>query len=305
MKRDIHNEVTAKLIAKLEQGVPAWRKSWNAISISGLPTRASGDAYKGVNLLILACEGRGNRHWMTYNQMAANLGWVRDLETKRFPRVEGQGVRKDEKSTQIVFFKKLTVEDKAKDDGSTKTIPMMRPYNVFNAEQIDGLPERFYAADKPIVSTNEQDAAVDAYVANTGATINHGGDKAFYAPGFDSIQMPPLAAFTDSAAYYGTLLHELTHWTGHADREGRTFGKRFGDDAYAVEELVAEIGATFVCAALGIEQEVRDDHAAYLASWLKILKADSKAIFQAAAKAQAAVNFLDGLQIQEEQAIAA
>ena len=97
----------------------------------------------------------------------------------------------------------------------------------------------------------------------------------------------------------------MTHWTGHADREGRTFGKRFGDDAYAVEELVAEIGATFVCAALGIEQEVRDDHAAYLASWLKILKADSKAIFQAAAKAQAAVNFLDGLQIQEEQAIAA
>jgi antirestriction protein ArdC len=289
MKRDIYTEVTAKLIAKLEQGVPAWRKSWNAVSISGLPTRASGDAYKGVNVLILACEGRGNRHWMTYKQAAEH----------------GGNVRKGEKSTTIVFYKKLTVEDRAKSDGSTKIIPMLRAYNVFNAEQIDGLPTHFYAEGKPLVSDNERDAAVEAYVANTGAAINHGGNRAFYAHGFDSIQMPPLAAFDDSAAYYGTLLHELTHWTGHADREDRTFGKRFGDDAYAFEELVAEIGATFVCAALGIEQEVRDDHAAYLAGWLKILKADNKAIFQAAAKAQAAADFLDGLQIQEAQALAA
>lgn len=138
--------------------------------------------------------------------------------------------------------------------------------------------------------------AAEAFFAATGATFRHGGDRAFYAPSADFIQLPPLEAFTDAEAYSSTKAHELTHWTGHASRLDRAFGKRFGDTAYAREELVAELGAAFLCADLGVTPEPRADHADYLGQWLGILKEDMRAIFSAASYAQRAAEYLRSLQ---------
>jgi antirestriction protein ArdC len=141
----------------------------------------------------------------------------------------------------------------------------------------------------------------DAFVAATGATIAHGGSRAYYRPSTDSIQLPPRDAFigtrtsNPAESYYSTVLHELTHWTSHAQRCDRQLGKRFGDDAYAMEELVAELGAAFLCARIGITAEPRIDHAQYLASWLSVLKADKRAIFTAASKASESTDWLHRL----------
>ncbi len=168
---------------------------------------------------------------------------------------------------------------------------------MFNAEQIDGLPADFYAKPTQPLPLTERVEGAEAFIRRTGADIRHGGNMAFYAPGPDRIQLPPFEAFRSVEAYYATALHELTHWTRHESRLDRDFGrKRFGDEGYAREELVAELGAAFLCADLGIEGEAREDHAAYLASWLKVLKEDKRAIFQAAAHAQRAADFLFGHQ---------
>jgi len=180
-----------------------------------------------------------------------------------------------------------------------RTIPFLKAYTVFNVEQIDGLPAHYLArAEEAQANPDEQIAAAEAFVAATGATIGHGGNQAFYAPGPDRIQMPDFAAFRDAQSYYATLAHELTHWTRHERRLDRDFGReKWGDAGYAREELVAELGAAFLCADLGLALEDRDDHAAYIASWLKVLRHDKRAIFQAAAHAQRAADFLHGLQI--------
>jgi antirestriction protein ArdC len=125
-----------------------------------------------------------------------------------------------------------------------------------------------------------------------GASVKHGGNQAFYSPASDHIQMPPMQAIKESVGYYSTLVHEHTHWTATADRCDRQLGSRFGDNAYAAEELIAELGAAFTCAHLGLSTDPREDHAAYIASWLKVLKADARAIFTAASKAQQACDWL-------------
>lgn len=296
MKKDIYQEVTNRIVAQLEAGTRPWQRPWNVgnrVTVTGslgyLPLRANGAAYTSINVLLLLSTGyQGGTHWMTYNRAA----------------VLGGQVRKGEKSTAIVFFKPLKIEDKA-NPGKTKTIPLLRSYNVFNVAQIDGLPERFYGLPvKPVTVEEKQaqeiarNAAVDAYVENTKAVIEHHGDRAFFTPAFDKIVLPPQERFTSTEGYYDTLLHELTHWTGHTGRLERTFGARFGDDAYAQEELVAEIGSAFLCAGLGITRpdDLRPDHADYIAAWLKVLKNDPKAVFQAAAAAQKAVDHLNGYQ---------
>ncbi|MDM8353992.1 ArdC family protein [Brevundimonas diminuta] len=162
---------------------------------------------------------------------------------------------------------------------------------MFNVEQIDGLPERFFEP-ATVEPSETRIAKADAWAVATGADIRHGGSQAFYSPKGDYVQVPPFAAYAEPERYYSTLTHELTHWSGAKARLDRTFGKRFGDKAYAFEELVAEMGAAFSCARLGIENETREDHASYLASWLNVLKADKRAIFTAASKAQAACDFL-------------
>ena len=174
----------------------------------------------------------------------------------------------------------------------------MKGYTVFNVEQIDGLPADLYHPPAPIEDGHTVALIEEAedFIARTGAVIHHGGNRAFYAPASDHIQMPPPQAFRDAESYTAIKAHELVHWTGHPVRMARTFGKRFGDRAYAFEELVAELGAAFLCADLAIAPEPREDHAAYLASWLRVLKEDKRAIFTAASHAQKAADFLHGLQ---------
>lgn len=176
----------------------------------------------------------------------------------------------------------------------------MKAYTVFNVEQIDGLPESYLPTALPVAPLPEPIEAADAFFAATRATFRHGGHRAFYAPGPDHIQLPHLADFRDAESYAATKAHELIHWSGAKHRLDRTFGERFGDSAYAREELVAELGAAFLCADLGVSPEPREDHAAYLGSWLKVLKEDARAIFSAAAQAQRASDFLHGLQGHEE-----
>jgi antirestriction protein ArdC len=291
MRRDIYQEITNQIVADLEQGVRPWQRPWSASHMDGrvlLPLRHNGIAYRGVNVLALwmAALAKGYRApiWMTFKQTI-------DL---------GGGVRKGEKGSLTVYADTIT---RAKTDAKTgeeteAAIPFMKGYTVFNVEQIDGLPSQYYAAPEPLAQLLPRIERAEAFFAATGARTAHGGGRAYYARGSDHIQMPPFEAFRDAESYYATLAHESTHWTGHESRLERTFGKRFGDDAYAVEELVAELGAAFLCASLDLTPELREDHASYLDHWLKVLKADTRAIFTAAAQAQRAADFLHGLQPQ-------
>jgi antirestriction protein ArdC len=184
-----------------------------------------------------------------------------------------------------------------------REIPFMKGYTVFNVEQIEGLPDRYTAKSEPKGEPLQLIEAAERFFAATGATFRHGGNMAYYAPGPDLIQLPPPEAFTDAESYAAVKAHELTHWTKHEHRLNREFGrKRFGDHAYAREELVAELGAAFLCADLGITPEPREDHAAYLAHWLEVLREDKRAIFSAAAHAQRAVDYLHSLQAEEVHA---
>lgn len=288
-KIDVYSKVTNKIIADLEHGNLTWLQPWQSGHAAGhisRPLRAGGKAYRGVNVLMLwasAMEsGFNSPLWVTYKQ-AAELG--------------GQ-VKKGEKGSLVVYadtFRKTGTDDKGEDVETT--IPFMKGYTVFNAEQVDGLPNHFYATIAPINKDVERLECVEHFFAATGATIRHGGNQAYYRLSQNIVQMPELQAFRDSESYYATLAHEMTHWTRHETRLNRDFGrKRFADAGYAMEELVAEIGAAFLCADLGITPETREDHAAYVASWLKVLKDDKRAIFTAASHAQKAADHLHSYQ---------
>lgn len=186
-----------------------------------------------------------------------------------------------------------TETDEASGEEFERDIPYMKGYIVFNVEQIDGLPEHYTRPADPVLDPVERIGHADAFFTATGADIRHGGNRAFYAQGEDRIQLPPFETFKDTESYYATLAHEGIHWTKHKSRLDRDLGrKRWGDEGYAAEELVAELGAAFLCADLGITPEIREDHAAYIGNWLKVLKDDKRAIFSAAAYAQRAVDFL-------------
>ena len=178
-----------------------------------------------------------------------------------------------------------------------REIPFLKAYTVFNVEQIEGLPAQFHAAAEPQQDPQARIAHADAFFAATGADIRHGGDSAYYALHPDYVQLPPFECFVDPESYYATLAHECTHWTRHPTRLDRDFGRaRWGDEGYAREELVAELGAAFLCADLGLELQPREDHAAYIDSWLSVLQGDKRFIFTAAAHAQRAADFLHARQ---------
>lgn len=284
---DIYAGVTARIVEKLESGVSPWARGWVG-SAPSRPLRSCGSPYNGVNVLVLWLEsmerGYSSPYWLTYKQAEA-LG--------------GQ-VRKGSKSTRVVYFSVLEKEGQ-KPDGSAGVvkIPFVREYCVFNADQIDGLPDRFYpdkGNSEGGASAADRLEAVDTFAEHTGAAISWGGLRACYSPASDNISMPEYGRFTSPESYASTLLHELTHWTAKQGRCGRDLSGRFGSESYAMEELVAELGAAFALADLGVASEPRDDHASYLASWLKVLKADSRAIFTAASKASEAVAYLHSLQ---------
>jgi len=204
----------------------------------------------------------------------------------------GAQVRKGEKSSPVVFWKISDKEeqDDAEDgaeDGRRSRV-FARGYAVFNAAQVDG----YEAPALPVLPEAERIGHAEAFFATTGIDVRHGGNRAYYRPSEDRVQMPPFEAFRDAVAYYATLAHEATHATGHPSRCARDLKGRFGEEAYAAEELVAELGAAFLCSDLTLTPEPRPDHAAYVASWLKVLRGDKRAIFTAAAKAQGAADWM-------------
>ena len=183
--------------------------------------------------------------------------------------------------------------------------PSLEGDTVFNAEQIEGLPPHFYTMAEPRLDPVQRIDHAERFFAATGADIRHGGNQAYYSVTEDRVQMPPFEGFRDAESYYATLAHEVTHWTRHASRLEREFGrKRWGDEGYAIEELVAELGSAFLSADLDLALEPRPDHAAYIESWLKVLKQDKRAIFSAASHAQRAADFLNGLQPSQMEAAA-
>ena len=286
---DLYTRVTNSIIADLRQGVRPWLKPWNAEHAAGRitrPLRAGGKPYKGINVLMLWASAINQNFaapiWMTFQQ-------AKDLKAN---------VRKGSTGSMVVYADSITKTETAKDGGeSERDIYFMKGYTVFNVEQIEGLPPHFYATAAPPLDPVQRIEKADQFFANTGADIRHGANQAYYAAESDHVQMPPFASFKDAESYCSTLAHEMTHWTKKSTRLDRDFGrKRFGDEGYAREELVAEIGAAFLCCDLEITPEPRDDHAAYVGHWLGVLKQDKRAVFQAAAHAQRAIDFLHGLQ---------
>jgi antirestriction protein ArdC len=285
-KIDVYESVTNRIIASLEAGTIPWQRPWRDSkngSASEPFNAVSVRPYNGINLLILGTMPFPSLGWLTFHQ-ALELGG---------------SVRKGEKGTGIVFWKFSRVKDT--DTGEEKTIPFARPYTVFNVDQCDGLDAAKLKTPAP-PSPAETD--INKIAANIGAIVKHGGNKAFFSPAHDFIGMPAIDAFKTIEGYQGTLAHELTHWTGHEKRLGREFGKRFGSDAYAFEELVAEIGSAFLCAKIGIPMEGLQ-HADYVANWLSVLKNNKKAVFLASSKARAASEFILGERAEDSEAIAA
>ena len=285
----IYDTITNQIIAALERGTDTFSLPWHR-STAPLPrpvNAATGKAYRGINVLALWANAEaqdfGHGFWATYRQWHSL----------------GAQVRKGEKASPIVFYKVFDKrdDDQAKESDSSTRI-FAQASHVFNASQVEG----FAMPKVPDGEDFDPIPQADSFVAGTGASVRIHGDSAHYTPSTDTITMPDRERFfttsSGSAAqnWYATLLHELVHWTGADHRLARTFGKRFGDDAYAMEELVAELGSAFLCGDLGLSTSPRPDHASYLASWLKVLKADNRAIITAASAAAKAAEWLENLQ---------
>lgn len=290
---DVYTRVTSLIVDSLEHGVRPWHKPWNAEHAAGRitrPLRHNGSPYRGINILMLWAsadlQGYACPFWLTFQQ-------AKEL---------GGHVRKGEKGSPVVYastFKKKTEDDDGQE--TEEEIPFLKEYTVFNAEQCDGLPPHFSARAEAPTETLQRIEQAERFFANTKADIRTGGNQAYYTIGDDRIQLPPFETFRDAESHAATLAHELTHWTRHPSRLNRDLGrKKWGDEGYAMEELVAELGAAFLCADLAITPEVREDHASYIENWLKVLKSDSRAVFSAASHATKAVDFLHGLQPQSE-----
>lgn len=285
MKADVYERITSRIVAELEQGVRPWLKPWNAEHAAGRitrPLRFNGQPYQGINVLMLwgesVAKGYAAPIWLTFKQ-ASELG---------------AHVRKGEHGSLVVYADRIRRTER--DEEAEREIPFLKGYTVFNVEQVEGLPAHFYAVAEPRLDPVQRIERADRFFAATRAHIRHGGNMAYYSAASDHVQMPPFESFRDAESYYATLAHEGTHWTKHGKRLDRDFGrKRWGDEGYALEELVAELGAAFLSADLDLTPEPREDHAAYIASWLKVLKNDKRTIFTAASHAQRAVDYLAGL----------
>jgi antirestriction protein ArdC len=273
--------ITAAIVERLEAGTRPWVQPWTGASISR-PLRACGTPYQGINVLWLwmAAEAAGHSSpfWMTYRQS----------------QLLGGQVRKGERGTVAIFYRAYQTEEA--DDGyeaaDRRTRRVLKNFTVFNACQIDGLPNRLFPEPQPLPPPTERDHGLDGFFASVPARIRHWGAEAFYSPILDQITMPEPDLFRDLDHYRATLAHELSHWTGHESRLARQLGGRFGSEVYAMEELVAELSSAILGAELGLPVEHLDHHASYVASWLKVLKADSRAIFTVAAKAEEAASLL-------------
>ncbi len=288
--------ITNTIIDKLEAGVRPWVKPWRP-GLGGRPLRATGDRYKGINCfwLWLCAEGAGynSRTWMTYKQAQALGGQVRE----------------GERSQIAIFYKSYskTVESVVTGDTTDELRRVLRSYAVFNCDQIEGLAADYYPSPVSIVPPADVlPPRAQHFIDALPVKVEQRGDRAFYDRIADSITMPPVELFSSRAYFASTLAHEAGHSSGHPDRLNREFGKKFGDHAYAFEELVAEMTSALLGADLGLPTSHIDDHAAYIGSWLKVLRKDSRAVMTAAAKAEAAAGYLlraTGLAASEEPAV--
>ena len=280
--RDHYADVTAQIIAALEAGTPPWRRPWDSDQAGGpmMPHNATtGARYRGINTLVLGmsplafmtCDPR----WATYKQ-AADRGWQ---------------VKKGERGTPGFFYKKIEVGDRddSSDDGR-KVIPLLRSFTLFHASQIEGIPP--YVAPGIEEAPWREPEAAAIIARNSRVVIRIGGDRAFYSPSTDHVQMPQTAAFRSAAAYASVLLHEIGHATGSKERLNRDLSGRFGSHDYAREEMRVEIAQVMICAELGIEDCDFTNGAAYIASWLEKLRHDKKEVFRAASDAQRIADYL-------------
>jgi antirestriction protein ArdC len=292
---DLYTAVTNQIIAALEAGTPPWVCPWDRSHGSAIPANlTTGRPYRGINVLLLNLQqivgGYADNRWLTFQQ-AIKLG--------------GR-IRRGESGTRIVFFKLLDRDDlavSAPPSAARKVIPLLRSFTVFNAAQADGLPASL-TAQEPAPEGWNPVAIADALLSGSGAHIQHGGNRALYSPSLDIIQLPPLSAFSAPASFYSTALHELTHWTGHTSRCDRLQSARQHIEAYAFEELVAEMGSAFLNARCGLAGTLH--HASYINDWLRALRNDRRLVFSAASMAQKAVDYLIPLRdAQTAQALTA
>jgi antirestriction protein ArdC len=271
--RDPVQEFADRIVAELEKGVKPWVRPWDPEKSGGPQAPfnpATGKRYHGINVLILGMDLRafqtGDPRWMTFQQ-ARDKQWH---------------VRKGEKSTTIFFTKPYEVEDDLAED-SRKTVRVLKHYAVFHASQIEGIPPHVAPGFEQAPWTRPE--AADIILRNSGVRLCNGGDRAFYSPATDHIQLPPERAFHGPTEYFVTALHELAHATGHHSRLNRDLEARFGSAAYAMEELRAEIASAYVASELGLPPDI-PQHASYIANWIKPLRDDKREIFRAAADAQ-------------------
>lgn len=280
----LYQEITDTIIAQLEQGRILWVQPWGQVDGAplGMPRNAAtGRGYSGINILILwgaiVAGGFQGQSWLTFRQ-AFSLGGC---------------VRKGERGITVIYADRFTPEAErqraAREGDAPGVVPFMKRFTVFNAAQCDGLPAELTVAAPPVRSDLILPQAA-ALIAATGASLRIGGDRAFYSPVADHVQVPAKEAFFEPVNWHRTVCHELGHWTGHASRLARDLTGRMGSASYAREELVAEMAGAFVCAALGIVPTVR--HADYLAEWLAVLREDNRAIIRAASAASRAADYL-------------
>jgi len=290
---DIYERVTKQIIEAMERGAEGYRMPWHVTDADCFApiNVVSKRPYRGVNVLLLWLlaehHGYESGQWATYNQ------W-QEL---------GAQVRKGEKAALVVFWKiseRNREESEDQEEPTSTRAVLARGYYVFNVAQVEG----YSPEPSPVLPEGERIERAERFFAQLGANIRHGGAAACYSPQEDLIHMPPFSCFRDAVTYYSTLGHESVHWTGAPHRLNRDLRPRFETESYAMEELVAELGAAFLCSALNLSNEPRQDHAAYLSNWLKVLKQDKRAIFAAASQAQKAVDWMR-LRNEEQQTKAA
>lgn len=280
VKPTIYETITNQIVTAIEDGADLYKMPWHRSrnDITNPRNVVTSRSYRGLNIVTLWMIAEAKQYasgtWATYQQWAE----------------KGAQVRKGEKAASVFFWKKLSdgEQEQQDEEDARRASFVARAYSVFNADQVDG----FAAPATPVLSEEERIAEAEAFFSKIPATVEIGGNQACYMPGADRVQMVPFSQFVTPAAYYSVLAHELTHWTGAKSRLNRDLSGRFGSESYAVEELVAELGAAFIAGRLGLPSDPRKDHAPYIASWLKVLKNDSRAIFTAASRAQTAADYL-------------
>ena len=294
MKRNLYAEVSERILTQMEAGIVPWVKPWRARAGRNQPHNAlTRRPYSGCNIPLL---------WANHDRfdVPAYLTFKQALEL-------GGNVRKGEHGFKVYYVKifRTRPKDAEGDDGDAfRGYPMLREYTVFNVSQCENLPAKVSTYETPTPRhTDQRDPTVDEFLAATDCDLRFGGNQAYYKPFEDYVAVPHFRDFDSADTFYSTTFHELGHWTGHTKRLAREFGKRFGDRAYAAEELVAELTSAFLCAEFDFNGKLQ--HADYIGDWIKLFKSDSRAFFTACSKAQAAADFLRGLAVAAPSQLAA